>query len=138
MIYSELNKKAKEEWDQHISGDKVLIRVGIETNSKAAGAMNVFESIKQQASLHNIDINLDKVGTLGLCFADPVVEIIKLDGSRVFFQNVEVDDVPIIFSKWVLSDDIDQIPLNNSLVLQLIFYQFSFFIIFLIPSKAII
>ena len=115
MIYSELYKKAKEEWDQHISGNKVLIRVGIETNSKAAGAINVFESIKQQASLHNIDINLDKVGTLGLCFADPVVEIIKLDGSRVFFQNVEVDDVPIIFSKWVLSDEIDQIPSNKIL-----------------------
>ena len=88
MIYSDLSKKAKEDWDQHVSGDKVLVRVGIETNSKAAGAIDIFELIKHQALLHDIDINLDKVGTLGLCFADPIVEVIKPDGSIVFFKNV--------------------------------------------------
>ena len=115
MIYSDLSKKAKEDWDQHVSGDKVLVRVGIETNSKAAGAIDVFELIKQQALLHDIDINLDKVGTLGLCFADPIVEVIKPDGSIVFFKNVEVDDVPIIFNEWILSGEISRIPVNRIL-----------------------
>ena len=113
MIYSELSKKAKEDWDQHVSGNKVLVRVGIETNSRAAGAMDIFEVIQQQALLHEIDINLDKVGTLGLCFADPIVEVIKPDGSRVFFKNVENDDVPIIFSNWILNNEIDKIPLHK-------------------------
>ena len=115
MIYSELSKKAKEDWDQHVSGNKVLVRVGIETNSRAAGAMDIFEVIQQQALLHEIDINLDKVGTLGLCFADPIVEVIKPDGSRVFFKNVENDDVPIIFSNWILNNEIDKIPLHKIL-----------------------
>ena len=39
---------------------------------------------------------MDDVGCLGICYAEPLVDIQKPGGSRVFFNNVTPDDVPNI------------------------------------------
>jgi NADH-quinone oxidoreductase subunit F len=64
------------------------VRVGTDVMARAAGATAVVETLKQEITRRNLQITLSETGTLGLCFADPVVDIKLPGGPRVLYKNV--------------------------------------------------
>ena len=46
--------------------------------------------------LGGVDADVDEVGCLGICFAEPLVDVTMPDGPRVFFRNVGPDEVEAI------------------------------------------
>ena len=51
-------------------------------------------------------ITLDEVGCLGMCYAEPLVDVLLPGGSRVFFRNVSPDDVPSLIESYVGKSEI--------------------------------
>ena len=51
------------------------VRVGMDTGGIAAGADKVYEALVKERDALDLPVSIKQTGTLGLAFADPVVEI---------------------------------------------------------------
>ena len=72
----------------------------------AAGAVGVLDAIRNALDARGVEANVDEVGCLGLCFAEPLVDILTPGSSRLFFGNVTPGDVPALIDGYLLSGDV--------------------------------
>ena len=72
------------------------IKIGLVSCGIAAGGEAVYKELTAAAG----DIPVVKVGCLGHCYAEPLVEAVLNDGSSIFYNNVAgtADAVANIFS----------------------------------------
>ena len=61
---------------------------------RAAGAEEVLDALRRELARRGIDANVHEVGCLGLCYAEPLVDVKLPGGPRVFYGNVTPDMVP--------------------------------------------
>ena len=101
--YTELRQRADEHWQGLVAGERPWIRVGTAMCGHAAGAAEVLEALRNELEARGVEANVDEVGCLGLCFAEPLVDILKPGGSRLFFGNVTPGDVPALIDGYLLS-----------------------------------
>ena len=94
-----LESVAKQRWEDLNSGSKPWIRIGTALCGEAAGSKNLLPRIQNVLDALKIDANVSEVGCLGLCFAEPLLDIQLPGQNRVFYRNVSEDDLePIITS----------------------------------------
>ncbi|MEE2701069.1 MAG: NADH-ubiquinone oxidoreductase-F iron-sulfur binding region domain-containing protein [Chloroflexota bacterium] len=74
--------------------DSSRIRVGTALCGIAAGASEVLETLIEEIGHRGADVLVSEVGCLGLCYAEPLVDIQLPGGPRVFYGNVSVDEIP--------------------------------------------
>jgi NADP-reducing hydrogenase subunit HndB len=87
--------------DAHPCAD--YIRVGMSSCGIAAGAEEVLASLIEEAKKRNIEIVIEKCGCLGMCFAEPLVEV-KVDGlPPVVYGKVNSEIAAKIIEKHVVS-----------------------------------
>ena len=101
--YTELRQRADEHWQGLVAGERPWIRVGTAMCGHATGAAEVLDAIRNELEARGVEANVDEVGCLGLCFAEPLVDILKPGGSRLFFGNVTPGDVPALIDGYLLS-----------------------------------
>ncbi|MBF0618765.1 MAG: (2Fe-2S) ferredoxin domain-containing protein [Candidatus Omnitrophica bacterium] len=70
---------------------KNWIRVGYSTCGVAAGAKEVLEVLTEEAKTRGLDVEVKKCGCLGLCSAEPLVEVNVEGAPRVFYGKVNKD-----------------------------------------------
>ncbi len=58
--------------------------VGLGSCGIAAGANKVYEKIKALKEAENLDIELKKTSCVGMCFREPLVEVIDETGSYLY------------------------------------------------------
>ena len=104
--YTELRQRADEHWQGLVAGDRPWIRVGTAMCGHAAGAVGVLDAIRNALDARGVEANVDEVGCLGLCFAEPLVDILTPGSSRLFFGNVTPGDVPALIDGYLLSGDV--------------------------------
>ena len=92
--FDEIQKTALAEWEALEHSDKPQIIVGAATCGRAAGAMAVIAAIKSELAKHNIDATITQVGCIGICYAEPLVDIIMPNRPRVCYSNVTPEIVP--------------------------------------------
>ena len=108
--YQELREEADRRWRVLVSGDRPWIRVGAAMCGHAAGAFEVIDALRRELDDQGIAATVSQVGCLGICFAEPLMDIQKAGRSRLFFRNVTPDDVGEIVRAY-LADD--RIPPSN-------------------------
>jgi NADP-reducing hydrogenase subunit HndB len=80
---------------------KNFIRVGMSTCGIAAGALDVFNTLADEAKKRNIQIDIKKCGCLGMCFAEPLVEV-NIEGvPSVVYGRVNKEIATKIMEKHV-------------------------------------
>lgn len=90
MNYQKLVQIKKETKDKMKQGTR--IQVGMGTCGIAAGAREVFEFLNDEIKRNNLkDIHLTKVGCMGECAFEPLVEIIGPDGDSMIYCRMTVD-----------------------------------------------
>ena len=104
--FTELKTRADERWQELVSGERPWIRVGTAMCGHAAGALDVVETIKAELASQKVEATVDEVGCLGLCFAEPLVDILKPGKPRVFFRNVSPEDVPTLIEAYLVNDTV--------------------------------
>ena len=102
--YQELRVTADQRWQELVSGDRPWIRVGTAMCGHAAGAFQVVAALEAELGSQGVDATIDHVGCLGICFAEPLVDIQKPGRSRLFFENVGPDDVAGIVEAYLVND----------------------------------
>ncbi len=96
MKFDKLKKQADKEWGEFISKDKPRILVGSATCGRAAGALEIMETFRDEFRKRNMegDVRMVEVGCHGLCFAEPLVEIKDKSGLAVLYRQVRSRTVP--------------------------------------------
>ena len=104
--YQELKNQADQQWTELTSGETPWVRVGSALCSHAAGAFQVIEAFRSELERREIEAVIDEVGCLGLCFAEPLVDILKPGTSRLFLKNVAPADVPALVESYLVGDKV--------------------------------
>ncbi|MCH7787693.1 MAG: NADH-quinone oxidoreductase subunit F, partial [Chloroflexi bacterium] len=102
--YEELKTQADQQWKALVDGDRPWIRIGTAMCGHAVGAYQVLAALKAELERRDIKAIVDEVGCLGICFAEPLMDILKPGGSRLFFNNVAPEDVAEIVDSYILND----------------------------------
>jgi NADH-quinone oxidoreductase subunit F len=80
---------------------KTVIKVGMASCGIAAGARPVYEYLLDKLGDRK-DVEIKQVGCIGLCFREPLVEVIK-DGTRVMYGEVDIDSLEKIIESHILN-----------------------------------
>jgi NADH-quinone oxidoreductase subunit F len=88
---------------QTSSNPRILIGTG--TCGMAAGAGDVLESLESELARSNIEADIIQVGCIGLCYAEPLIEIIKPGMPSVFYANVTPELISEIVSDYLIADN---------------------------------
>jgi NADH-quinone oxidoreductase subunit F len=105
MSFADIQKEAIAEWQALQDSQKPRILVGAGTCSRAAGAEPVLAAIDKKLAEQNIDAIIIQVGCIGLCFAEPLVDIIKPGRPRICYGNVTPEIIPQLIEDYLVKDN---------------------------------
>lgn len=102
-------KLTKESFDKYSNTNKNketnYIKVGMSTCGLAAGAEKVYQTLLDEVKAKNIPVEVKKTGCLGMCYAEPIIEI-KIGDNPVFqYKNVDNSKVLSILENILLNKD---------------------------------
>ncbi|HBX53740.1 MAG: NADH dehydrogenase [Bacteroidetes bacterium RIFOXYA12_FULL_35_11] len=84
--------------------EQIKVLVGMASCGIAAGASKVFEKIDSLKKLENLPFELIKTGCVGMCYREPLVEIIDESGSYLYGEINEAKAVEI-FEKHIKNSE---------------------------------
>ena len=105
MTFDKIKAKAISEWEALEHSDKPRILIGAATCGRAAGALAVLEAINSELAQHNIEATIIQVGCIGLCYAEPLVDIIKPNRPRICYSNVTPEIIPQLIEDYIINDN---------------------------------
>ena len=82
--------------------EKTKVIVGLGSCGLAAGAGKVYDEIKRIKTADNLDFELKKTSCIGMCFREPLVEIIDENGSYLY-GDVNVKKIDEIIEKHIVN-----------------------------------
>ncbi len=99
--FQELKTQSDAVWQQLTSGAGPWVRVGTALCGKAAGADAVVVAFQEAFRQQGIAGVVSEVGCLGLCHAEPLVDVLVPGGPRVVYGNVTPDRVDDIVGEHI-------------------------------------
>lgn len=105
MTFDEIQKQAMSAWEALQYSGKPRIFVGTATCGRAAGAMAIVEAIDKELSQRNIEAVVTQVGCIGLCYAEPLVDIIKPNRPRICYGNVTPEIISQLLQDYIINDN---------------------------------
>ncbi len=105
MTFDEIQKQAMLEWEALRHSDKPHIFVGTATCGRAAGAMAILEAIDRELSQRNIEAKVTQVGCIGLCYAEPLVDIVKPGNPRICYGNITPEIIPQLIEDYIINNN---------------------------------
>ena len=99
--FQETEAEAQKRWQALTGEDRPWIRIGSALCGKAAGCDAVVTAIEGALERHGLAANVSQVGCLGLCFAEPLVDVQFPGGPRIFYGNVTAETAERIVASHV-------------------------------------
>ena len=91
----------------------IKVSVGMGSCGLAVGAKEVYEAIKEETERRNLGITVEPVGCMGLCYAEPMVEIRKDGLPHAIYGKVKPEDAAEILDKYLDGDVSGAFALRN-------------------------
>jgi NADH:ubiquinone oxidoreductase subunit F (NADH-binding)/(2Fe-2S) ferredoxin/NAD-dependent dihydropyrimidine dehydrogenase PreA subunit len=85
--------------------EKVRISVGMGTCGISSGANIIYEELTKEVKNRNLDVEVFKVGCIGICKYEPIVEI-YMNGSRTTYVNVNIEKLKRIVDEHVINNTV--------------------------------
>jgi len=105
VTLEEIKVRAEAQWEALQRSDKPRILVGAATCGRAAGAAAVIKAIEAELAQSNIEAIIIQVGCIGLCYAEPLVDIIKPGRPRICYGNVTPEIAVELINDYILKDN---------------------------------
>ena len=99
--FQEIDAEAQDRWLELTAGDRPWIRIGTALCGQAAGCEPVLAAIEDALRSRGLAANASRVGCLGLCYAEPLVDVQLPGGPRIFYGNVTPEDAEKIVASHV-------------------------------------
>jgi len=94
VSFEKLKEMARAQWDAFRSVERGRILVGAGTCGRAAGAGEILEAIHSYLASSSLEAEVHQVGCLGLCYAEPLVELAAGGAPRVLYGRLAPEDIP--------------------------------------------
>jgi NADH:ubiquinone oxidoreductase subunit F (NADH-binding)/NAD-dependent dihydropyrimidine dehydrogenase PreA subunit/(2Fe-2S) ferredoxin len=78
----------REEGLKSLYPDKTKVSIGMATCGLATGAGKIWEALQQEVDRDGHDIVLAKVGCIGLCQEEPIVDVLRPGKPRIFYKEM--------------------------------------------------
>lgn len=91
--------KMKEKGMKSLSPSKTKITVGMATCGIASGAELVYNALADEIEKQKLDIILSKTGCIGMCYREPLVDVIEPNRPRLTYSKVTPKNVIAILNK---------------------------------------
>ncbi|MBE0480939.1 MAG: NADH-quinone oxidoreductase subunit NuoF [Dehalococcoidia bacterium] len=88
MSFEKLRSEAISQWRALQDSPVARIFIGTGTCGLAAGADEVLKALESETAGSGIKADIIHVGCIGLCYAEPLVEIVKPGAAGIFYGNV--------------------------------------------------
>ena len=104
-MFEKILNDANLKWDKLTSPENIWIRVSYGASGQAAGADYVYDKLNK-LSKNNNNVFVDYVGSMGLSYAEPLVDFTFGNGIRIFYNNVDSKNAEIIYNSHILENKI--------------------------------
>jgi NADH:ubiquinone oxidoreductase subunit F (NADH-binding)/(2Fe-2S) ferredoxin len=104
--YGELKSRAEEVWARVANPPRTLIKVGVATCSRVVGAEQTLEALRREVERRGLDADVMVTGCLGLCYAEPLVEVAYPREQAVLYERVTSEKVPALLNEAVANDGV--------------------------------
>ena len=104
-MFEKILSDANLKWGELTSPENIWIRVSYGASGQAAGADNVYEKLNN-LSKSNKNIFVDFVGSMGLSYAEPLVDFTYENGVRIFYNNIDSKKAELIYNSHVIQNKI--------------------------------
>lgn len=105
MTYQQIRDQAIEFRRQKMAGDPPKIFIGSATCGLSVGALEVAKAFEEGLKKHNLQAEIIRVGCLGICFAEPLVYIMKEGNPTICYKNLKPEDASKIVDNYLIEDD---------------------------------
>jgi NADH-quinone oxidoreductase subunit F len=105
MSFEEIRKQAISQWKAMQSSSRPRILIGTATCGMASGAEGILEALNKELAKNNVTADIVQVGCIGLCFAEPLFEVVKPGKPSVFYGNLTPALVAEIVRDWLAGDN---------------------------------
>jgi len=105
MSFEQIQKRAEAEWRELQQSNKLRILVGAATCGQAAGGLSVLDTLRQELKTRGIDAIIMQVGCIGLCYVEPLMDIIKPGRPRICYKNVTPEIVKALVEDYLVKDN---------------------------------
>lgn len=103
--FQEIKSRAEAQWRELWSGNKPVILVGTATCGRAAGALEVLQTLRDEVKKRNLDCPVIEVGCMGHCYTEPIVIISKPGYSPICYGRVNPVIAEKLIRDFILGDD---------------------------------
>jgi NADH-quinone oxidoreductase subunit F len=110
---AELRQRLQEEFRRAFT--KPLIRVGLGSCGIAAGGEKIMAAIREEAAARGLAVDVITTSCIGMCYKEPVVEVVLPGRAGVVYGDVTVKAVPRIIESHVVNGQ----PLTELAVMQI-------------------
>ena len=114
-LFAEIEAESKSIWNDIEGGEKPFIRIGTAMCGIAVGANAVVDEVKNILNNNDIDATVSEVGCIGICFAEPILDIKIPDGTRLLYGNVSPENVSNIIDGCLVKSDFPKSNLIGAL-----------------------
>ncbi len=105
MSFEEIRSRAILQWKAMQQSEMPRILVGMGTCGIAAGAEDIVEALNERLTRRHIQADIIRVGCIGLCYAEPLIEIIKPGKPSVFYGNLTPELISEIVEDYLVADN---------------------------------
>ncbi len=105
MSFEEIKSQAILQWKAMQQNERVRILIGMGTCGQAAGAEDVLGALNQGLAERHIQAEILQVGCIGLCYAEPLIEVVKPGKPSIFYGNLTPELVAEIIKDYLIADN---------------------------------
>jgi len=103
MNFEEIKKQAIVQWKAMQQSKNTRILIGMGTCGRAAGADDILDVLNRELAQQHIQADILPVGCIGLCYAEPLIEVIKPGMPSVFYGNLTPELIPEIIKDYLVN-----------------------------------
>jgi NADH-quinone oxidoreductase subunit F len=105
MKFEDIKKQAASRWQALQNSQKPRILIGTGTCGIAAGAEAVLDALREELDRNGIQADIIQVGCIGLCYVEPLVEIVKPGQPGIFYGNLTPELMAEIVRDYLVGDN---------------------------------
>lgn len=105
MSFEEIKSQAVLQWKAMQQSENARILIGMGTCGRAAGAEDVIAALNQKLAEQHIQAEILQVGCIGLCYAEPLIELVKPGKPSILYGNLTPELVSEIIADYQIADN---------------------------------
>jgi NADH-quinone oxidoreductase subunit F len=105
MNFKEIKQRATTQWKEIQNSKSTRIFIGTGTCGNAAGAEDILKTLSEELSKNGTKADIIQVGCIGLCYAEPLIEIAKPGRPSIFYGNLTPELTVELVRDYLLADN---------------------------------